>query len=586
MADSNKYVDMSAKEALKLAKDKFLLLPDIQREYVWGMDDIEKLFDSIVDGYPIGSCIFWKTNKKTINKEKPNLYYFLREFEAGISKNEKAPEVFGEEGDYYIVLDGQQRVTSLNIALYGSYTSYKGGRGRSKSDPKFWIRRDLYYNIDFYKKDVDEEKDDENPPKRFSFLTEDDVKAGHYFKVKNLLVFDDVNDLLRKLIADGYDKMVQDDLTKLLTRIISSNTDGLIHYYCISENSYDEALDLFVRVNSTGRKLSKSDLLFSTLIDGWKDGKKNIENILKTVNSKGDGFNFTRDYLMRLMLVLVDAPTNLKIESFGKKTIQKIRDDWGYLSQALENMVDMLESIGLSDGFLTSYNATMPLVYFLYKGGTFKTEDDKKEARKFLSISMAKRLFGVASNDALRSTRSALQLIDCKKTAFNLSLFDSVTLIGNRTFKVDETDVDYWLDNYVIGKNTYVILSLLYPKLKLSQVSFHQDHCHPFVSFENKQIKPLGLTDEKVQEWQYKRNLLPNLQFLEGRENESKNKTPLKQWISDGNSIEFMPAGVSLEQKDFDVFFEERRKLIKAELVKIFNITISATSSVPTTTAR
>ena len=149
MADSNKYIDMSAKEALKLAKDKYLLLPDIQREYVWSMEDIEKLFESIVDGYPIGSCIFWKTNKKTLNAEKPNLYFFLREFKREESKNEKASEVFGEEGDYYIVLDGQQRITSLNIALYGSYTCYKGGRGRSKSDPKYWITRELYSNLDY-----------------------------------------------------------------------------------------------------------------------------------------------------------------------------------------------------------------------------------------------------------------------------------------------------------------------------------------------------------------------------------------------------------------------------------------------------
>lgn len=574
MADSNKYIDMSAKDALKLAKDRFLLLPDIQREYVWSMEDIEKLFDSIVDGYPIGSCIFWKTNKKTINDEKPNLYYFLREFKSGESKNEKSPEVFAEEGDYYIVLDGQQRVTSLNIALFGSYTSFKGGRGRSKADPKFWIKRELYYNIDFYKKEQDEEKDDENPPKRFCFLTDEDAKGGNFYKVKNLLAFDDSNALLRQLIKDGYEEDVQNDLSKLFSRIQSSSTDGLIHYYCISENSYDEALDIFVRVNSTGRKLSKSDLLFSTLIDGWKDGKENIENLLKSANSKGDSFNFTRDYLMRLLLVLVDAPTNLKIESFDNKAIQKIRDKWDELSKAFIDMVDMLVSIGLSDGFLTSYNATMPLVYYLYKGGTIGTDDAKKEARKFLSISMANRLFGVASNDALRSTRSALQLYDCKNKPFTLSLFDTVTLTGNRTFKVDESDVDYWLDNYVIGQNTYVLLSLLYPKLKLSQVSFHQDHCHPHVSFDTKQIKPLGLSNEKVQEWQFKRNLLPNLQFLEGGENESKNKTPLKDWIAQGNSIEFMPNGVSLEQKDFDTFFEERRKLIKAELMKIFNIPI------------
>lgn len=570
MADSNKYIDMSAKEALKLAKDQFLLLPDIQREYVWSMEDIEKLFESIVDGYPIGACIFWKTNKKILNEEKPNVYFFLREFEKDKSKNVKAPEVMGEEGDYYIVLDGQQRITSMNIALYGSYTSFKGGRGRKWADPKYWIKRELYYNLDFYSKDKEEERDEENPPKRFVFLTEEEAKDGSYYKVKNLMAYDDANTLLRWMITENYPIEVQNDLSKLFSRLLSSGDDGVIHYYCISENNYDEALDIFVRVNSTGRKLSKSDLLFSTLIDGWKSGKENIENVLKMVNSKGDGFNFTRDYLMRLMLVLVDAPTNLKIQSFDKKTILKIREDWENLSQSLNAMVEMLVSIGLSDGFLTSYNATMPLVYYLYNGGAFKTDEDKREARKFLSISMAKRLFGIASSDALRKTRNALQDIDCKKTRFSLELFSDVILTGNRTFKVSAEDIDFWLNNYSIGQNTYIILSLLYPELKLSQVSFHQDHCHPFVSFETRQLRLMGLSDEKVVSWQEKRNLLPNLQFLEGSENESKNKTPLKEWIEHGHTIKFLPSGVSLEQKDFDEFFQARKKLIKEELMRIF----------------
>ena len=72
MPTANKYENMSALTALKYAKNRNLLLPDIQREYVWEIDEIEKLFESIVDDYPIGSCIFWKTNKKTINSEKPN----------------------------------------------------------------------------------------------------------------------------------------------------------------------------------------------------------------------------------------------------------------------------------------------------------------------------------------------------------------------------------------------------------------------------------------------------------------------------------------------------------------------------------
>ena len=82
----------------------------------------------------------------------------------------------------------------------------------------------------------------------------------------------------------------------------------------------------------------------------------------------------------------------------------------------------------------------------------------------------------------------------------------------------------------------------------------------------------MGIAEDKITEWQFKRNLLPNLQFLEGSENESKNKTPLNKWIKDGHTIEFMPQGVSLEQKDFDTFFIERRKLIKAKLFTVFGL--------------
>ena len=91
---------------------------------------------------------------------------------------------------------------------------------------------------------------------------------------------------------------------------------------------------------------------------------------------------------MRLMLVLVDANPNLKIESFDRKTVQKIRDNWEPLSKAFSSMVDALVNIGFSGGFLSSYHATMPLVYYLYKGGRIKTDIDYNEVRKFLSVSM------------------------------------------------------------------------------------------------------------------------------------------------------------------------------------------------------
>ena len=62
MGTQNKYEDMSVLDALKYVKNQNMLLPDIQREYVWEYWEIENLFESIVDDYPVGSCIFWNSS--------------------------------------------------------------------------------------------------------------------------------------------------------------------------------------------------------------------------------------------------------------------------------------------------------------------------------------------------------------------------------------------------------------------------------------------------------------------------------------------------------------------------------------------
>ena len=106
----------------------------------------------------------------------------------------------------------------------------------------------------------------------------------------------------------------------------------------------------------------------------------------------------------------------------------------------------------------------------------------------------------------------------------------------------------------------------------MGQVLFHQDHVHPFASFENKSIKELNLDEETLSKWKRLRNTLPNLQFLEGKENESKNKIPLNKWVEEGNDFLFHPKNVSLELKDFEKFYSSRRELMLNQLFKVFDI--------------
>ncbi|EMH36662.1 hypothetical protein HMPREF1425_00444 [Helicobacter pylori GAM71Ai] len=89
---------------------------------------IEKLFDSILRGYPIGSFLFWKLPKEDITKsdeqdsDKLNfqLYQFITNYDERKPHNEKIRIEQIRRDDLYIVLDGQQRLTSLYIGLKGN----------------------------------------------------------------------------------------------------------------------------------------------------------------------------------------------------------------------------------------------------------------------------------------------------------------------------------------------------------------------------------------------------------------------------------------------------------------------------------
>jgi uncharacterized protein with ParB-like and HNH nuclease domain len=103
-------------------REKYLL-PAIQREFVWGTDQIERLFDSLRQGYPVGSFLFW--NVKNGKRRNFRFYDFIRNYHEKNNRHNPLASISGEE-DIIAILDGQQRLTSMYIALKGTYvTSYQ-----------------------------------------------------------------------------------------------------------------------------------------------------------------------------------------------------------------------------------------------------------------------------------------------------------------------------------------------------------------------------------------------------------------------------------------------------------------------------
>ena len=112
------YIPKTISEVILEYVNKTAFLPAIQREYVWETDAVEKLFDSLMGHYPIGSFLFWKIKEE--DKKLWAAYDFFSDFDKESPHNAES-NLSGVNQDIYLVLDGQQRLTSLYVGLKGSY---------------------------------------------------------------------------------------------------------------------------------------------------------------------------------------------------------------------------------------------------------------------------------------------------------------------------------------------------------------------------------------------------------------------------------------------------------------------------------
>lgn len=112
---------LTIESVIKDIDSKKYLLPSIQREFVWSTGQIEKLFDSLMRDYPINAFLFWKVPREKVSEFK--FYEFLRDYHQKDNKHNPKANTNGTE-DIIAILDGQQRMTSLYIALKGTY-AYK-----------------------------------------------------------------------------------------------------------------------------------------------------------------------------------------------------------------------------------------------------------------------------------------------------------------------------------------------------------------------------------------------------------------------------------------------------------------------------
>lgn len=593
------YEKMTIKQVIEKIGNNEVYLPAIQRKFVWRQEQIEKLFDSIQQGYPIGTFLFWFLKRPHIDDYV--FYKFLQKYHQRdrylndrIPNPELKDEIIG-------ILDGQQRLTSIYLALQGTYAVKKPYYGWNND--KAFPERKLFLNL------LGEIYSDEDNELNFSFkfITSEEeterTKDHLWLNVRNVLNWDKnsppVDEFYDNLISEHNgnaevlnklnDSQVRNRIKRTLRDLHSRLVrEELINYFKIEEQELDNILKIFVRVNSGGTILSKTDLLFSTIIANWEDGRDEIETFITSINKRGDGFNFSNDFVMRSCLMLTDCPVLFKVGSFKTENVLTIKNNWENIKNAISKTVDLLVEYGLNSSTLSSLNSIIPICYYIMKGGIIDSQT-KKDLKRFLFHSLLKNVFSGQGDTVLSSFRNSLRKKDettneylLRNSIFSYTDMASLKLPSNKSLKITDDDINEFLD-YSKGNAAFLVLSFLYPNLKYGQVKFHQDHIHPASQFTEAKLNANNIVSEKHKMFQNLRDRIPNLQLMEGLENIKKNKTPFREWLlmkeDSGNQIitdtnkfltdNYIDINQSLEFIDFEDFYNNRKTSVKAELERL-----------------
>lgn len=578
---------MSYETALKISdvvnsihKKKYLL-PAIQREFVWNTYQIERLFDSIMRNYPISSFLFWQVDKESVNDYE--FYEFLREFHERDKRHNSKADVSGEEG-ITAILDGQQRLTSIYIALKGSFAE-KLPRKRWDNDLAY-PKKKLYLNLVSKSEDTELEYD-------FNFLTDEEASANdensYWFRVGDILNLKEPGEvnsyLIRNQIFQNYTPEQAEFANNALFKLHNViHITPLISYYKEQSQSLDKVLNIFIRINSGGTVLSYSDLLLSIATAQWeeKDAREEIIKFVDEINDIGGGFNFNKDFVLKSSLVINEfSDFAFKVDNFNKANMLKIEQNWDALTSAIRIAVKLVSSFGYNRETLTSNNAIIPIAYYLYKIGASESYPtstrnlaDKEKIKKWLILSLVKRAFSGQPDNVLRPIRKIiLENHDNFPTELIIDKFKGTT----KSLLFSTEDIEN-LTHYKYGQGfTFSILSLLYPQLDYSN-QFHIDHIFPKSLFTKAKLRKRGISEEDIETFYDLFNYIGNLQLIGAIPNIEKKDIEFKIWLNkiypdqrnqdQFKEVHYIP-NVELDFENFIEFFEEREKLLIAEFSKI-----------------
>jgi Protein of unknown function DUF262/Protein of unknown function (DUF1524) len=554
------------------------VLPAIQREFVWSTDQTCRLFDSLLHGYPIGTFLFWTVPGELSRAFK--FYDFIREYHE-LKARHSVPIAVSDPRSLTAVLDGQQRLTALNIGLQG-YIATRRKYGRS-NDPSAYPVRQLYLDVCFQP----DESRTEDAEYQFAFLSEDEARRQsdgvRWFPVSEILDLEQGPGIFKWVQQHGLAE--HPSAFPTLDRLWRAvHVHEVISFFEEESHSVDRVLEIFIRTNSGGTVLSRSDLLLSIATAQFtkRDARAAVHGLVDDLNSVGQGFNFSKDLVLKAGLVITDRPTvAFRVDAFTAENVTVLDEQWDRIERSLRVTARLLAAFGFSDRTLSAASVALPIADYLafrqlgdeyVDSATHREDRDKTRTWIMRSLLKPGGIWGSGLDSQLMRLRRVVRQYG--SNAFPDEALESELAAMGKSLRLTDEELQELVETPITNRRTFPLLALLYPGIDVRN-EFHIDHVFPRSGFETRKLEQAGVDGDLHDEYQELRDRLPNLQLLEGSINSSKQAMPPEDWaerhLPDPNAREGWLAahdltGLPATVAGFLDFYERRRNLMLSRL--------------------
>lgn len=558
-------VDISVNQLVGMIQRGELRLPEMQRRYVWRATRVRDLLDSLYRGYPSGSILVWETEQEQPTRD------------LAVTQNQNP------FSGHKLLLDGQQRLTSLSAILRGEPVHCRGRRRDI----------DILFNLDhpdaltdftevitdedspLLEEDAADEVEEEDEEvsvqerlRNMTFVVAAKVLAQQTNWVSVTKVFSSDNDsqLLKAAGVASFDDPRYEKYSSRL-RKLRSIRDYLYVMHVLPRNlSYEEVAEIFVRVNSLGVKLRGSDLALAQITARWRNSLELVEQFQDECDERW----MTLDLGLLVRAMVVFASGQSRFDRVSVIPIDRLKHGWEDAKEGLRFAINFLRTNAdiEDESLLSSPLFFITIAYFSHLKGQKLTRDEERTLLYWLYVANTRGRYSRGSSETILDADLAI----LKKSANPDGLIEAVRQQFGR-LDLDPSDF--------IGRGAgSSLFSLVFLTLKSKKATdwrtglglslTHQGKYH-YIQYHH--IFPKALLKGKYEKKEI--NEIANMSFVSGRMNrEISTKEPYKYFPDiiqtrgeEALVLQAIPLDPNLHTVgNYRAFLEARRSLLADEV--------------------